>query len=636
MSGISIGHSHPRPCSGEKTLRRCRNNEEADNVILIDTDSEKFENVIIIDIPESLPKKRQGSRVLRKDKKWSFRNVIYIDDDETPDSNHPNGVNNASSSAGTSFDGASCGVAKNFEDSSDGTAEECQFVQDNATPVRLSKCKRTYSGKASARSRYGLNSDSESDSSDSDCPDCELLEDSSGEVQELWERAFSRRRKDIHSGPKGIRNYDGASQDVDRDRQHHQYAETKDATLQQKEASFCFTTGNSNNENDAPSPSRPKEDTDFGCTSVFDDRTVHDFSQSEPTTQHHYNQSDTCGRTNSEAKGSPLVYAAQVDHPDSEPSGPNDHIGGRGEHPASSNSALREQSTKDPNDPTHAFEGEEAPKVEPCPPKYRSYVDKDYCHGRNSESPLENGVIPGRSSPRDSGDDSKQLYHQDNMRPVPEIPSFRNLSPNEAIRREDDSLSNCQSEEDKDGRLLIKVGDTLPSVQTSIIGEREKLKETDEYKRAIEEEWASRQEALRIQAEEAQRLRRLRKRRKAESMRLLDMERRQKQRVEEIRITQKKDEENMNLKEVIRAEVRKELKQLEIACHSMASLLHLLGIRVGGWPHPLPQEVQTAYKRALLTFHPDRASRSDIRQQVEAEEKFKLINRLKEKFSPSL
>ncbi|KAL0372536.1 UNVERIFIED_CONTAM: hypothetical protein Scaly_0935200 [Sesamum calycinum] len=545
MSGISIGHSHPRPCSGEKTLRRCRNNEEADNVILIDTDSEKFENVIIIDIPESLPKKRQGSRVLRKDKKWSFRNVIYIDDDETPDSNHPNGVNNASSSAGTSFDGASCGVAKNFEDSSDGTAEECQFVQDNATPVRLSKCKRTYSGKASARSRYGLNSDSESDSSDSDCPDCELLEDSSGEVQELWERAFSRRRKDIHSGPKGIRNYDGASQDVDRDRQHHQYAETKDATLQQKEASFCFTTGNSNNENDAPSPSRPKEDTDFGCTSVFDDRTVHDFSQSEPTTQHHYNQSDTCGRTNSEAKGSPSVYAAQVDHPDCEPSGSNDHIGGRGEHPASSNSALREQSTKDPNDPTHAFEGEEAPKVELCPPKYRSYVDKDYCHGRNSESPLENGVIPGRSSPRDSGDDSKQLYHQDNMQPVPEIPSFRNLSPNEAILQEDDSLSNCQSEEDKDGRLLIKVGDTLPSVQTSIIGEREKLKETDEYKRAIEEEWASRQEALRIQ-------------------------------------------------------------------------------------------VQTAYKRALLTFHPDRASRSDIRQQVEAEEKFKLINRLKEKFSPSL
>ncbi|KAL6505670.1 hypothetical protein OROHE_023049 [Orobanche hederae] len=115
----------------------------------------------------------------------------------------------------------------------------------------------------------------------------------------------------------------------------------------------------------------------------------------------------------------------------------------------------------------------------------------------------------------------------------------------------------------------------------------------------------------------------------------------------------KEDEEDTNMKERVRAEVRLELSDLEISCHSMASLLHLLGITVGGWPYPLPQQeylkkyedlfgtekaggVQTAYKRALLTFHPDRASQSDIRQQVEAEEKFKLINRLKEKFSPNV
>lgn len=43
-----------------------------------------------------------------------------------------------------------------------------------------------------------------------------------------------------------------------------------------------------------------------------------------------------------------------------------------------------------------------------------------------------------------------------------------------------------------------------------------------------------------LKAEEAQKLRRLRKRMNAESMRLLDMERRQKQRVEEMREIQKK------------------------------------------------------------------------------------------------
>lgn len=44
-------------------------------------------------------------------------------------------------------------------------------------------------------------------------------------------------------------------------------------------------------------------------------------------------------------------------------------------------------------------------------------------------------------------------------------------------------------------------------------------------------------------------------------------------------------------------------------------------------------QVRVAFKKALLRFHPDRASQSDMRQQVEAEEKFKLISRMKEKFS---
>ncbi|XP_054809693.1 uncharacterized protein LOC129311413 [Prosopis cineraria] len=162
-----------------------------------------------------------------------------------------------------------------------------------------------------------------------------------------------------------------------------------------------------------------------------------------------------------------------------------------------------------------------------------------------------------------------------------------------------------------------------------IINEREKLKETDEYKQAIEEEWASRQRQLQVQAEEAQRLR---KRKKAESKRLLDMQRRQKERIEEVRETQKKDEENMNMKEQLRIEIRKELNKLEITCVDMASLLRGLGIQVGGGCSPLPQEVHAAYKRALLRFHPDRASKTDIREQVEAEEKFKLISRMKEKF----
>ncbi|MCD7445915.1 hypothetical protein HAX54_024615 [Datura stramonium] len=105
-------------------------------------------------------------------------------------------------------------------------------------------------------------------------------------------------------------------------------------------------------------------------------------------------------------------------------------------------------------------------------------------------------------------------------------------------------------------------------------------------------------------AEEEKKLQLL-KRKTAESIRLLEIQKRQKQRMEQMRETQKKDVENMNLKERIRAEVRKELSKLEMTCHDMASVLRRLGIAVGDGTS---REVRVAYKIALLKFHPDRAS----------------------------
>lgn len=165
----------------------------------------------------------------------------------------------------------------------------------------------------------------------------------------------------------------------------------------------------------------------------------------------------------------------------------------------------------------------------------------------------------------------------------------------------------------------------------SVFFNREMHKETDEYRRSVQAELEARQRELQIQAEEAQQLKRLEKRKKSAALRLLDMERRQKQRVEEIRKTQKKDEENLNLKEQLRTKVRKDLDRLEAACHDMTSVLRGLGINVNG-----VNGVNVAFKKALLTFHPDRASQSDIREQVEAEEKFKLVTRMKEKYLSTL
>ncbi|KAL3824003.1 hypothetical protein ACJIZ3_020032 [Penstemon smallii] len=606
---------HPSPIKPRnvgKTLRRCRNTEENDNVIHIDLDSEHPDNVIIIDEPS--PKFFQGPNMVRKDKKCPY--VIFIDDDETPDSHHSGvGVNKNRSSADASSSRNSGPATRNFAGSDDADVEECQFIQKNATPVRLSKGKRTYSGNASTRNHYGLSTDSESESSNSDDNDCELMEDSSGKVQEQWEKAFSRRMKDSHVGHSGVGDRDSTSRDMNGKR--HCNVETEEESGQHKKVPFIRKL---NNETEVPSCSMKE---DFSLDSLL---------------QAHLRDNKSDAHSRSDCR-------EQEDHPDSEPGSSIRHTEERLQHKAPSSYHQQEQSAKEVKCTSPAFTDEKISIAEPWQPQatviareLENLMPKRYSLKR-SASP-EKQISPSSSPACDTvgclNDGSKIVCHQENMQPVPEMPISNHIHSIDPRLQKDSAVSSILREDEKNDHLHSRNGDGLPSVQSCLINVRERLKETDEYKRAVEEEWASRQQALQIQAEEAQHERRLHKRRKAESMRLLDMERRQKERLEEIRNTQKEDEENMNMKEVIRAEVRKDLKKLEVSCRNMASLLHCLGILVGGWPNPLPQEVQIAYKKALLTFHPDRASRSDIRQQVEAEEKFKLINRLKEIFKPPL
>lgn len=193
---------------------------------------------------------------------------------------------------------------------------------------------------------------------------------------------------------------------------------------------------------------------------------------------------------------------------------------------------------------------------------------------------------------------------------------------NDALEACSFPLKDLVDDPEQSGRLdIVQDG---PDFQDGLIGAREKHKESDEYKRAEEEEWASRQRQLAIQAEEAKEAKRLRKRKKAEALRLLDMEKRQKQRIEEVRETQRKSEEVIQLKEHWRGAVRLELESVERTYRDVSSILHALGIPVEGG------EVK-AYKRALLKFHPDRVSTSNIYEQVKAEETFKFISRFKEK-----
>ncbi|KDP41354.1 hypothetical protein JCGZ_15761 [Jatropha curcas] len=649
--GASRNYSMPRGHSGKKGMRSCQIGGNFDNVVIIDVDS-GFDNVIIIDIPESLQQKSRGSSVLKEGKTFPIQGIISIDDDderdfvEHPELNLKNGVGSDNSETPSKNKPATDCMKK----SEDVDADDCQVVLEKRPAFKLSKCKKTYTKKSPPRNRYGLNSDSESDSSESSSSDFEVMEGSSCDLRDQWEKASLNRKSNNydkgHSGPEDQASPSSSTNDThtnvgveNRTKQNPEppvshsenvnfqdvvsskFRATKDGFSDGgfnpwMEYSFAKSRQNINKENfSCWWKSESRENTGFRRKAG-----IHSGGET------YVEDRDVCYDECQSGNG----YGIRIQNERKGPPGPPPWSIYKGENNQCPDTSCFQHSEQ-------KMAGE------------RSFPSSQVKH--NVESNCKSATIPDvdasfywSQGEIHSDDHTRVVSMEKDSKLTCEASSFEQsksiaykekdklvsgtLLPVQETNPLTTSTSNIPSYNGKDPSYAPS-DDAIAPIQGDIINEREKLKETEAYKRAIEEEWAARQRELQIQAEEAQRLR---KRKKAESLRILDMEKRQRQRVEEVRETQRKDEENLNIKEILRAEVRKELCQMENTCIDMASLLRGLGIQVGGGFHPLSHEVHAAYKRALLKFHPDRASKIDIRQQVEAEEKFKLISRMKEKF----
>ncbi|KAK8495737.1 hypothetical protein V6N12_073067 [Hibiscus sabdariffa] len=586
-------------------LKSCNMKGKFDNVVFIDVDCDSFENVIIIDAPETLEEDLQGSSGSRGGKHFHAPGIISIDDDETDKMDDPEICECGGDLDSDASSRKSC-PKHDFKQKSRGLDDDdCWFIREKKPAFNLSKCKKTYAGKTPCGKRYGLSPESEDSSSESDYSDCELIEGSVGKVQEQWEKASRRRKYNVRNGQSGLEDQTSSSGSRNGspsgvgENMSQQYAETpassgsSDSNIQ-KQNSSAFEINSDNYPDDS-------------CLNLGTERP---FVESEEEVDY---------ESFSQAKYGPTAEA-QFSHVQA------DVILGR------------ERFRKGPLARDRTEEFSRAPSN--CDP-----YPSDLQHGKTVANGKEKLISkePLMSSPKSSEEklvdnamnlvdvEVGTLFDESTSAKTPSD-GIRVVSSNDggcsqnsetqirqsfsmAEQSNINSMPNSKKYDESDA-LHVHVADAIVSCKKDMVIDREKLKETDEYKQAMEEEWASRQRELQIQAEEAQRLR---KRKKAESMRVLDMERRQKQRLEEMRETQKKDEENMNLKEQLRMEVRKELSKLEISCIDMASLLRSLGIPVGGGFYPLSNEIHAAYKRALLRFHPDRASKTDIRQQVASE-----------------
>ncbi|KAF9677247.1 hypothetical protein SADUNF_Sadunf08G0088100 [Salix dunnii] len=693
--GVSRDYSRRGILSGKRMTRSGKGQRSLDNIVVIDVDSDdEFDDVIIIDVPESLQQKLRGSSVVREGR--SFPCIISIDDDDYECDTVEDHENNAQGDGNLDSDGtsshsspASDCIGKSVYRDADG----CRVAEENRHVFKLRKCKRTYPEKAPSRNCCGLDSDSGSDSSGDSTSDCEVMQGSSGEVREQWEKAFLKRKSRFCKG------LDDQASPCSSHSDAHPNVEVENRTKQNPDPSACSSSKNVNFEkvNSCASTSA-RNGVLGGCSSSAKmgnpfanyNQKGETFSRSresrtDENIYFHWRRDDLYGgerfmddstvsfnkfrtlnglgtrfppgpsswsnqeKDDKQYHHRGTCFQDMEQNTATEHSFPNDQSGPIMHSDDGKTSVLNEDASlpdghflveKHNVTNSQADSKEEYKEFTPVPSRCKILSNEAQCRekfvsyaGLSEDKVVENVIAPSCTA---QVSDEKSGHQKIDERSAREKSSQCHSTPvRPGISDSAEGKETCtdflsSSQLHYEGDLLCGLpGACFPSAVRDIINDREKLKETEEYKRATEEEWAARQRQLKIQSEEAQRLR---KRRKAETLRILDMERRQKQRVEEMRETQKKDEENLNIKERFRVEVRNELHGLEVTCIDMASLLRALGIHVDGGFKPLPSQVHAAYKRALLKFHPDRASKTDIRQQVEAEEKFKLISRMKENF----
>ncbi|KAF2298906.1 hypothetical protein GH714_029038 [Hevea brasiliensis] len=237
--------SMPGTGSGKKAMRSRKMRGHLDNVVIIDVDSDGFDNVIIIDVPESLQQKFKGSTVLREGKRFPIQGIISIDDDESDYVDHPEfNVENGGGLNGDDTPSKNSPASDSMKKSEDADAKDCRVVLEKRSAFKLSKCKTTYTKKSPSRNRYGLNSESESDSSGSSSSDCEVMEGSSSDLREQWEKASLKRKSHIyHKGESGLEDQESpcsSHSDI------HLNVRVENRTKQNLEDPVCFSSKNVN------------------------------------------------------------------------------------------------------------------------------------------------------------------------------------------------------------------------------------------------------------------------------------------------------------------------------------------------------------------------------------------------------
>lgn len=535
--GVSRGHSQPGTSSWKKRLKSGETKGNLDDVVLIDVDSDLSSNVIIIDDPEPIQQGLRGSSVQRKRRKFPLEGIISIDDDESDIMDHP-GISDKGSGDLDSDATSSkrcCPASKNMRNTVDLDVDECWVVHETRSSFKLSKCKQTYSEKAASRNRYGLDSESGSGSSESDCSDCELMEGSFGKLHERWEEASLKRKHDLPNGRSGSddqTSISGSHTDS------HTNVEVENRTEKHPEVPVCSSSSSEDCEKENLSGFFASGNGYMRSTSLspgmespfvkFDQRVPQTFTE-DPPLSHGWQR---CNHVNSGGNRFCRGEQSLRRHPLSTDQEQGDkqskHVRSNQEREIHADPDRVVSKNKDdnfPQAPSSCNSFDETNKAGGNEKEHRPQSSlwsnleqggkRFQCESSNEEDSEVHANLNGGGIFRNKDDGFQWARSCSNFNEKDRVAGVGNekMVFEEKVKEDSEQIHFCnnqrfethlvEAKEAYDVRdpLLAQDGDVTPtpSCQTDIINEREKLKETDEYKRVIEEEWASRQQQLKIQ-----------------------------------------------------------------------------------------------------------------------------------------
>lgn len=512
--GVLRDYSQLRTCSGKKTVRNGKVKENCGNVVFIDLESENG----TVNGTDSLQQKFRGSSALREDRKFSWQGIINVDDDEENDVDPQTAVDDGGDLDSDATSSKSCYSAFNHgKNSVRLDFDECEVVQEKSSAFEFSKCKQTDFAKSPRRNRYGLDFEFDDGSSDSDCSDCELIEDSRGKFREQWEKAFQK-RKHVLNRQSGFEDQASASGSNSESRTS---AEEENRREQHPEAHACSTSSSA----DYGKENLP----DFVATEYSNEKVEQEnFSsenhmsakEKESSHQHmktrfvdneqnfkeglHFCDSQpifnnfNCRKASFQDEWTSLhknLYSGET-------CGNRDGVVSRekddefSEGPSTFNIFSSNTNEKRPSSVVKKKLNYGQPFVSNSRMSDEEQVDNIARSADKAGGVCEEFSFCRTSSEGESEVSSEKACNEEKVRRV----SSCNTTCNETRSTEEEPYMAEEARESCDLRDALHAQDgQVTPVERVIISERERLKETDEYKLATEEEWASRQRELQIQ-----------------------------------------------------------------------------------------------------------------------------------------